>query len=68
MTASQTPALIPAQAQKACRDTDLIAFSRVRAGVPDDLFADWLLSGLRMVEGCKPGGAIWRAMQAEGRA
>lgn len=67
MTARQTPAVIREQAQKPVQDTDLIAFSRVRAGVPDDVFADWLLGGLRMVESCKPGGVIWRAMRAQGR-
>jgi hypothetical protein len=31
---------------------------------------DWVEGGLRQVEGCKPGGQIWRAIQmdrAEGR-
>ncbi len=43
------------------------AFVDVKAGLPDDLFFDWLEGGLRMVEGCKPGGRIWQAMREEGR-
>ena len=39
----------------------------IRAGISPDLFGDWLEGGLRMVEGCKPGGRIWRAMREEGR-
>ena len=41
------------------------AFITVAGGLPQDLFLDWFEGGLRMVEGCKPGGNIYRAMQAE---
>ncbi len=43
------------------------AFIDVKAGLPDDLFFDWLEGGLRNVQACKPGGLIWRAMREEGR-
>lgn len=40
-------------------------FIDIKAGLPNDIFIDWLEGGLRMVEGCKPGGMIFRAMEID---
>ncbi len=45
------------------QETHMHAFITVAGGLPQDLFLDWLEGGLRMVEGCKPGGNIHQAMQ-----
>ena len=45
----------------------ILDFGRVLDGLPDDLYQDWIEGGLRMVEGCKRGGNIYRAALTEGR-
>lgn len=45
----------------------IVDMGRVLDGLPDDLYEDWITGGLRMVEGCKPGGNIYRAALTEGR-
>ncbi len=46
-------------------ESQMHAFIHVKGGLPDEVFFDWLEGGLRMVEGCKPGGSIYRTMQVD---
>lgn len=45
----------------------IVDMGRVLDGLPNELYQDWIEGGLRMVEGCKPGGNIYRAALTEGR-
>ncbi len=48
------------------QETHMHAFITVAGGgLPQDVYLAWLEAGLRLVEGCKPGGTVWRAMEAE---
>ncbi len=58
----------PADQRRVTRSrSPIVDMGRVLDGLPDDLYEDWITGGLRMVEGCKPGGNIYRAALTEGR-
>ena len=62
ITAQALPARYPLLA---AQETQMHAFINVRSELPDEFFLDWLEGGLQMVEGCRPGGLIHRAIEAE---
>ena len=52
----------------ACGESQMHAFLDVKQSLSEGMFLDWLESGLRLVEDCKPGGGIfgthWREAEA----
>ena len=43
----------------------MAALLEIKLNMPDELYLDWLEGGLRVAEGCKPGGLVYRAMAIE---
>lgn len=51
----------------ACGESQMHAFLDVKQGLSEPMFLDWLESGLRLVEDCKPGGGVFGAYWREAK-